>query len=381
MDLFDDFIKVALLTPGPFGTAGLPTLFISPPGAGKSIRVRKTAQRYGLSPYRAIELSKSTPEDIGGFPTPNEKRVHRLPVGPFADLVEAERGVLLIDELTWCPHAMQGAALRVILEHVVGDHNMGRYVRVLAAANPVNMAGSDLIAALTNRMIIVNLEPDLDEYSSYMLGIKRQEENETTEINEQQIESEFNPLYTKAQAQVVGFLRRCPELLSKPLADDADDMAWPSGRSWDLAARVVAGCQLHNIRTEARSQLIAGTIGKGAAAQFLAFLNTVSILPDPEDVLANPNGNYLYKQKPDLQIALVASVTAAAVSQHKDRTNRMVRCSQYFLSVLEAGMTEHAIPGVKDLLEAKRDIFNEKGAREPFAKFLPLLSDIPEIRG
>src|ERR1700733_13633819 len=62
---------------------------------------------------------------------------------------------------------------------------------------------------------------------------------------------------------------------------------WPSPRTWEMAARLMAAGNAARASQDARSALIRGAVGDGAGIEFLAWLVEMD-LPDPEVVLADP---------------------------------------------------------------------------------------------
>ena len=63
--------------------------------------------------------------------------------------------------------------------------------------------------------------------------------------------------------------------------------AWPSPRSWDMAATLLAGGQAAGSDDLVRSLLVRGAVGQGPGIELLTWLVEAD-LPDPEEVLADP---------------------------------------------------------------------------------------------
>jgi MoxR-like ATPases len=374
--VFDEIIKVSLFTPNDNQVLGLPILLLGAPGVAKTARVAQVARRYGL-PMRSLILSQCAPEDIGGLPYPNEDRsaATRIPIGPFAALAKEGRGVLFLDEFTCTPPALQGPALNVVHQRVVGDTALGGGVRVILAANPPEQAagGWAINMAMANRVIFINVEASLDEFSRYLLVGKPTDEG--GDVDEAAIEAAFPTQYRQACSIIDAFLKRKPDLLLKVPADNDAAIAFPSYRSWDMAARVIAGCKLLGASDEARRQMIVGTIGEGATHEFLAFLSTVAVLPDPEDVLNDPGKAPLYPRKPDLQIALISSITAACLMPRKieEQEKRMLQVFAYLERCYDAGMADHAVPAAKEILHANKALVRKASAVKFLGKAMPLL--------
>src|SRR5262249_57589504 len=91
-----------------------------------------------------------------------------------------------------------------------------------------------------------------------------------------------------ARGLVAAFLHARPALACAPPDDAASaGRGWPSPRTWDMAARLLAAGDAAGTSGEARSALVRGSVGEGAGVEFLAWLAEMD-LPDPEAVLADP---------------------------------------------------------------------------------------------
>jgi hypothetical protein len=82
--------------------------------------------------------------------------------------------------------------------------------------------------------------------------------------------------------EVIAFLRFKPELLSQ---FDRDTNAFPSPRSWSFVSRILD----RNPAADIEHGLIAGTVGAGAATEFIAFLTSFRNLPNIDAILMRPD--------------------------------------------------------------------------------------------
>lgn len=88
--------------------------------------------------------------------------------------------------------------------------------------------------------------------------------------------------------------------------------AWPSPRTWDMTARLVAAAEAADASDLVVSLLIRGCVGVGAGVEFLTWLAEAD-LPDPEAVLADPE-NFVLPERGDRAYAALSSVAAAVAS-------------------------------------------------------------------
>ena len=112
---------------------------------------------------------------------------------------------------------------------------------------------------------------------------------------------------------VAAFLHVRPGLACAPPSDAAAaGRGWPSPRTWEMAARLMAAAGAAGIGDEARSALIRGAVGDGAGVEFLAWLVEMD-LPDPEQVLADP-ASFRLPDRGDRAYAALAAIAAAVAA-------------------------------------------------------------------
>ena len=112
---------------------------------------------------------------------------------------------------------------------------------------------------------------------------------------------------------VAAFLHVRPALACAPPSDAASaGRGWPSPRTWEMAARLMAAAGAAGTGDEARSALIRGAVGDGAGVEFLAWLVEMD-LPDPEQVLADP-ASFRLPERGDRAYAALAAIAAAVAA-------------------------------------------------------------------
>jgi len=120
-----------------------------------------------------------------------------------------------------------------------------------------------------------------------------------------------------ARSWVAGFLTVRPQLtLAVPDDPATAGRAWPSPRTWDMAARLVAAARAAEVDDAVVSVLVRGCVGTGAGIEFVTWLVEAD-LPDPEAVLAQPE-SFVLPQRGDRAYAALSSIAAAVATDPGD---------------------------------------------------------------
>lgn len=283
-------------------TANLPIILWGSPGTGKTSSVVALGERLGL-PVEVVVGSIREPSDFAGLPVLRDGGTWLAPPRWAERLATSGSGLLFLDELTTAPPAVQAAMLRVVLERTVGDLTLPADVRIVAAANPPAQAadGWDLSAPLANRLIHLAWEPDAaDVADGFTSGfavaeLTRKDPPPAAEVS-------------RARSLVGAFLRVRPALvLAVPDGPERAGRAWPSPRSWELAAHAIAACAHTGTGEAARSALVLGAVGEAAGFELLSWLHNLD-LPDPETLLTDPSAPL--PDRADRLLALLGAVVA-----------------------------------------------------------------------
>jgi MoxR-like ATPase len=288
-------------------SAGVPVVLWGSPGTGKTSVVRALAAALDW-PVEVVIGSIREPADFAGLPVVHDGEVRMAPPGWARRLADAEVGVLFLDELTTAPPAVQAAMLRIVLERVVGDLALPGGVRVVAAANPPEQAadGWDLAPPLANRLVHLDWPVDARAVAS---GLAVGFPSPLT-VRPRPVEP---TRMLAARAQVAAFLTVRPTLvLQVPKIAALAGRGWPSPRSWETAATLLAAAETMAVSAEVRACLLTGAVGEGAGLEFLSWLANAD-LPDPEQVLADPE-SFELPERSDRAFAVLTAVVAVAVS-------------------------------------------------------------------
>ena len=288
--------------------AGVPVLLWGSPGTGKTSVVRALGESLGW-PTEIVIGSIREPADFAGLPVVINGSVEMAPPLWARRLAASGYGLLFLDELTTAPPAVQAAMLRVVLERVVGDLSLPEGVRVVAAANPPEEAadGWQLSPPLANRLVHLDWPVDAKAVSrGIAMGFPRPPSFDGRVATATQS--------VTARATVGAFLEVRPALvLDVPAVAEQAGRGWPSPRSWEAVARLLAACDAVGASEDARTFLVLGAVGEGAGIEFLSWLANMD-LPDPEAVLADPDGFEL-PERSDRAFAVLSAVAAVAVGR------------------------------------------------------------------
>jgi MoxR-like ATPase len=251
----------------------LSTMIWGPPGIGKSSIVQQTAAAHKIDCID-VRLSQLAPTDLRGLPVA-DKANHVSRWYPPEFLPSKGRGVLFLDEINLAPPTMQGMAQQLILDRRVGSYEVPDGWLIWAAGNRKEDRAIvfDMPAPLANRFIHLEVEPDLDSFKCYALRAGLHE-------------------------QIVAFVTFRPALLHKM---DAQQAAWPSPRSWQMAS------ELHHAGLD-----IAPAVGAATATEFNAFTQLYAHLPSFEKILSGNGAEVEFPEEPSVRYALTIGLTARA---------------------------------------------------------------------
>ena len=290
-------------------------MVIGPPGGGKTSYINSIAVALDVH-CETIIASIREPSDFGGLPIVENGNGVRFEAPQWARNLKEKGGICFIDEISTAPPAVQAALLRVLLEAVVGDLELDRdRVSFLAAANPPEQAagGWDFSPPLANRLCHLQWELKTEEWTDGML-------NGWPVPSIPKLPKTWEKGIPQARALVASFIKARPNmLLAVPDNEDETGKAWPSPRTWDMAARASAAADSIG-SAEAKNALTIGCVGEGTGLEYLSWVRDMD-LPDPEVLLADPKKFDAEKlsQRGD---RLFAVLTAVAIAFSQDATKK-----------------------------------------------------------
>jgi hypothetical protein len=236
-----------------------PVFIWGPPGIGKSQVVRQTAASIDLKlvDIRAVLLD---PVDLRGLPRISQDGRSHWCAPAFLPIEGS--GVLFLDELNAAPPLVQAACYQLVLDRKLGEYQLPDNWSVVAAGNREQdrAVSHRMPSALANRFVHIDFEVDADQWLEWARksGISR---------------------------QVRAFMRFRPSLLHD-FDPKKETRAFASPRSWEFVSRLLES----NSAPEMIYELVAGAVGKGAAAEFSGFMELWHQLPSPSDIISDPDG-------------------------------------------------------------------------------------------
>jgi MoxR-like ATPase len=287
--------------------ARVPVLLWGGPGTGKSSAVRDLACAMGW-PCEVVIASIREPSDFAGLPVVTNGHVRFAPPRWAQRLAGDGHGILFLDEISTAPPAVQAALLRVVLERVVGDLELPTNVAVVAAANPPEQAsdGWDLSAPLANRFCHIDWNADAATFAQGIAG-------GWPAPAVPQLPDDWARRQSSVRGLVGAFVHARPTLLAQPPRDaSAAGRAWPSPRTWEMVAHLLAACDAIGAAEETRAVLVAGAVGDGPGLEFLHWLTEMD-LGDPEAALQDPDG-FVLPERGDRAYAALSAVAAAVAA-------------------------------------------------------------------
>ena len=273
-----------------------PVFLWGAPGVGKSDVIKQIAEDHKLE-LRDVRLSLLDPIDLKGFPTIDsvKKQMSWLP----ADFLPKKgKGLLFLDEMNSAPQSVQAAAYQLVLNRKIGEYKLPDGWSVMAAGNRASDRSvvHAMPAALANRFVHLDFDINVDDWSHWAME---------------------NELHTDLRA----FIRFRPNLLHC-FDSAANPRAFPSPRSWAFVNDIYKDS--HSADDE--YELIKGTVGEGAAAEFSGFVRQIKDLPTIDQVLLDPDGTKVPTSPAGMYAmatALDSKATTANIARIMKYTDRM----------------------------------------------------------
>lgn len=389
-------LHTLFFTPGLDGRWGLTMLFDSPPGAAKTAVIRAACRAAGL-PLEVLSPGERGEGAFGVTPVPfqHEQKVgdaviHRTvmtyPAPDWTDRMPS-RGVVFVDEMGSTPPALQAPLLGLLHGGVIGSFKLPPGVRTIGAKNPTEMAagGFDLAMSVANRVGHMTWESfSAEQWGEWLLGQVDNAEPPPVDPNsaakeEARVMSLWDKPWARVRATVAGFVKRNPDALSKiPTATDPNaSKAFPTLRTWELAARALAGCEVHRLSGDDATAVFSAFIGEAVASEFLEWQSKLD-LPDPEDVVDGKIKWVPDARRLDITETVLGACTAMVLSskgqQRKDRADNVWRILKL---LTDTDALDIAYPHAEKLVV---NGLHGKEARDVLRKLEPIMREAGLIR-
>jgi len=239
-----------------------PVFLWGPPGVGKSELVADLTQELG-GLMIDLRLGQMEPTDLRGIPYYN-KDLGKMDWAEPVDLPSAETAaqypivVLFLDEMNIAPPAVQGTAYQLIHNRRVGKYHLPDNVVMVAAGNRESDKGVSfrMPTPLANRFVHLEVRADYESWNEWAVN-------------------------NRVHKDVVGYIGFAKNDLMDFNPRSAS-RAFATPRSWSFVSEFL----YDEDATDAElTDLIAGTIGEGLAAKFMAHRRVAGQMPNPTDIL------------------------------------------------------------------------------------------------
>lgn len=260
-----------------------PSLFLGPPGIGKTAGGVLAARHMGLHDV-FLELGLTVQEEIGGVPVRDERTgtLMRLPLSPIAKAC-SEPSLLIIDEVTRADSQRQGAAMTGVNERRWGDYLLHPNSAVVLFGNEPESGGTHTILdALLNRCGVYRVEAKAEEVRSYLYGLGG---DDTLYAQ---------ALRRHAQAWAMFSENRPGELLqlTPPRGFAETGALWASPRAIEQAVQRLASLEASGLSSTDELALIElqGVVGRPAGVAYMQLQRLTDKCPSAKEIQADPTG-------------------------------------------------------------------------------------------
>ena len=293
---------------------------VSGPGQGKSESIQQV--RLGIMKVLALSrftnkpffLSTVEQPDVRGYGLPDlvNKSMYWTQAPWMPDENDAPHGIIFLDEFRQAGHDVQKPAAELLLNGAVGASVLPIEYMVIAASNrEQDRSGVQReLAFITNRRTQIMIEPNLDSWVEW---------------------AENGNIHWAA----IAFAKHMPGLIF------SDKIPEKPGPFCTPRSFVKTSYMIGELDDQEFIEAATGTIGDGAAAQFVSFMRVVSELPDFDDIVASPGKCKLpAKDRPDAQFAttqmIAHRVDGATAEPAFDYLKRLPR--EFQVSGIKAAM-------------------------------------------
>ena len=295
--LFDALVQ---LIPG-----RIPIMIWGAPGQGKSA-ISKQAADYINYQYSVIHAGIYDRVDLVGIPYVLDNRTYWAMPSIFPEPDDLTPAVINFEELTTAKQDVMSALMQLFLDNSYGTYNLPAAVSLIACGNRRrDRAGTNAMPTpLASRIVHFELETTLKDWIDW--AFKNNVDPDIIFFLKFNT-GEFNNFDPDTFHQSGDYTYACP-------------------RTWERLSDVK---KLMPVETsDLAKKAYAGTVGKGASAAFGAYLRMKADLPDPEQVLANPEHAFI-PADPSALTVLCSSLYAIsedpsrwpAVSEYAQRLN------------------------------------------------------------
>lgn len=311
-------------------------MLVSDPGIGKSALAKQIAARNKLK-LIDIRLSQCDPADLNGFPwmDPKTGKASYRPMDVFPlkgdPVPDGYVGwLVLLDELNSAPKSVEAASYKILLDRQVGMHDLHERCLVMGAGNLktskaiVNSSGT----AQQSRIIWLEVTATLGSWLKWAdrAGIDH---------------------------RVKSYLQFKPDMLHK-FDPNHTDRTFPCPRTWEFTSKIIHDWEEILMK---KLPVIAGTIGAGAAREFLNYCNIFEEIPTLDQIIADPKG-VRFGNEPSMHYALSGLVSASMNTQN----------ATPLFAFLDRLAADFQVASVRAAIARDRGIRKEQAYKDWYAK-------------
>lgn len=254
---------------------GIVPALIGPKGIGKTELIKQVAKECGIG-YQAVYPSSLQGEDFMGLlEKDSESKTTRYLAPDFLPTKNAvkkglfpEEGIFVLEEFNRGDTQTISSLFPLLQERNINGHELADGWSMAVCVNPDNMqyTTNSLDNAGLSRILTIEVSPDLDEYTTYMIKEGR------------------------AHDDILNFLHTNKEMFNIDEISDNMDKS-PSPRDWSKACDVLSACDFNEMQI---MTTMTGLVGSSAAASYMGFLKDKDIVyPEADNILKS----YSKKQK------------------------------------------------------------------------------------
>lgn len=322
------------VAPGKFGI-----FIVGKPGCGKTSIPRQVAQELGLECPFLPPVPCLDPVDLRGVPKVTDNRTTWC-VPDFWPGDPDWKGVLLLDEFAQADDSLQKAFGQLLPQ---GGHkgSLGNYsppdgsVFVATGNRVTDRAGvRKTLSHIMSRFVWLGLETSVEDWRNWALD-------------------------KGLRPEVTAFIPFRPGLLNT-FDETSPGELYACERGWERVSHVVDA----NPPEDLLLPTVAGIVGRGPAAEFVAFCQIYQNLPNIDEVLKNPTTSRV-PTEPAVLYALSGALSERARSADNSLLNNMLvyanRMPAEFgvLTVRDAAALNQravTVPAARDFLKKHKDV-------------------------
>ena len=244
--------------------AKLPIFITSSPGLGKSSLIHQIAEEKNCKVID-IRLAQLDPCELLGYPKIENNKATHIPFGMFPlkgdPLPKDKKGfILFLDEFSGASLSTQMAAYKLVLDRKVGDYDLHEKLHIVCAGNLTTDKAivNRISTAMMSRLIHITISIDVESWLTW--GID------------------------KIDYRILSFIGFKPSALHQ-FNPDRNLETFPCPRTWSFLSKLIKDKQEFPLYLKA---LLCGTIGEGAALEFIGYCKIFEDLPTIKDILSKP---------------------------------------------------------------------------------------------